>query len=67
MAKEIIHAIPDFVEVSYRSDLEVVYLKWFSEYDEATRVRDTVNAAMAYVRANGVRNWIIDVSTSPHG
>lgn len=67
MTKEIIHAIADFVEVSYRPDLEAVYLRWFSEYDESTRVRDAVHAALDYVRANCVRNWIADVSTSPHG
>ena len=67
MAKEIVHAIPDFVEVSYRPDLEAVYLRWFSEYDEATRVKDAVSAAIDYVRANGVGNWIADVSTSPQG
>ena len=67
MTKEIIHAVPEFVEVSYRPGIKAVYLKWFSEYDETTRVREAVMAAMDYVQANSVRNWVADVSTSPQG
>ena len=33
MDKTIVHSVPDFVEVSYRPDLEAVHLKWFSEYE----------------------------------
>ena len=67
MSKEIVYTIPEFVEVSYRSDLNAVYLKWFSEYDETTRVRDAVTAALDYVQTNGIENWVADVSTSPLG
>ena len=67
MKKEIIHSIPDFVEVSYRPELEAVYLKWFREYDEENRVREAVLAALDYVREHSIRNWIADVSTSPKG
>ena len=67
MDREIIHSAPDLVEVTYRPELKAVYLKWFSEYDEATRVRDAVHAALDYVRANNVQHWVVDVSTSPHG
>jgi hypothetical protein len=67
MSKEVVHAVPDFVEVSYRPELNAVYLKWFSEYDETTRVRDAVMAALDYVRTNGIENWVADVSTSPLG
>ena len=66
MDKQIIHTAPDLVEVAYCPDLKAVYLKWFSEYDEATRVRDAVQAALEYVRAKNVRHWVVDVSTSPH-
>ena len=38
MGNEIIHAVPDLVEVSYRADLKAVNLKRFSEYDEDGRV-----------------------------
>ncbi|MCP4328370.1 MAG: hypothetical protein GY791_08040 [Alphaproteobacteria bacterium] len=67
MNKETIHTAADLVEVSYRPDLGAVYLKWFSENDEGTRVRDAVHAALAYVRARHVENWLADVSTSPRG
>ncbi len=67
MDNTIIHNVPDFVEVSYRPDLEAVYLKWFSEYDEGSRVRDAVNAAVNYVNRYGVQNWLADISTSSRG
>ncbi|MEM7221744.1 MAG: hypothetical protein AAF495_02115 [Pseudomonadota bacterium] len=67
MTKRIIHTTPGLVEVSYRDDLEAIYLKWLSEYDEGTAVRDAVHAALDHVRENDVRNWLADVSTSPRG
>ena len=67
MSKTVIHTVPDLVEVSYRADLEAVYLKWFSEYDEGSGVKDAVHAALAYVRREGVKNWLADVSTSRRG
>ena len=67
MPKQIIHSVVDFVEVSYRPDLEAVYLKWFDEYDEGTQVKDAVSAALAYVREHGVKNWCADISTSRQG
>lgn len=66
MEKQIIHAAPELVEVTYRPELKAVYLKWFSEYDEGTRVKDAVLAALDYVRANNVQHWVVDVSISPH-
>lgn len=66
MDRQIIHTAPGLVEVAYRPELKAVYLKWFSEYDEGTRVRDAVHAALEYVRANIVQHWVVDVSTSPH-
>jgi hypothetical protein len=67
VTKEIIHSVEDFVEVSYRPDLGTVYLKWFNEFDEGTRVRDAVLAALDYVNAHDVRHWLADISTSPRG
>lgn len=52
--------------MTWRPDLAAVYLKWFSEYDEGTRVRDAVLAALAWVGANGIEHWVADVSTSLH-
>jgi hypothetical protein len=42
-------------------------LKWFSEYDEGNRVKEAVFAALDYVRAHNVRNWLADISTSRQG
>ena len=67
MSKEIIHSIPGFVEVSYRPELEAVCLKWFSEYDEGTLVKDTVYAALDYVRKHAIPHWLADISTSRRG
>jgi hypothetical protein len=67
MSTHVIHTDPGLVEVTYRPDLEAVYLKWFSEYDEGTRVKDAVLAALAYVRENDVPHWLADISTSPRG
>ena len=67
MTKTVIHLVPDLVEVSHRSDLKAVYLKWFSEYDEGSAVRDAVHAALDYVRREGVKNWLADISTSRKG
>lgn len=66
MDRKVIHSANDLVEVTYRPELKAVYLKWFSEYDETTRVRDAVHAALEYVRANDIQHWIVDVTTSPH-
>ncbi|WP_167853514.1 hypothetical protein [Roseovarius aestuariivivens] len=60
-----IHTAPGLVDVNHRPDLRAVYLKWHSEYDAGTRVRDAVHAALAFVRAHDVPHWVVDVSTSP--
>ncbi|NEY90586.1 hypothetical protein [Tabrizicola oligotrophica] len=65
MGKRILHHAAGLVEVSYRPDLAAVYLKWFSEYGEGTRVKDAVLAALDWVRAHDVAHWVADVSTSP--
>jgi hypothetical protein len=62
----IIHSAVGLVEVIWCPDLSAVYLKWFSEYDEGTRVKDAVLAALAWVSTNNVEHWIADVSMSPH-
>ena len=67
MKKELIYQAPDLVDVTYCPELAAVYLKWFSEYDEGTRVKDAVLAALTWVRANNIRHWVADVSTSPRG
>ena len=67
MEKQLIHQSPGLVEVTYHPELAAIYLKWFSEYDEGTRVRDAVLTALDWVRNHNVRHWVVDVSTSPHG
>lgn len=67
MSNEIIHKIPGLVDVSYRADLKAVYLKWFSEYDEGSRVKQVVFAALDFVRAHNVRHWLADLATSRQG
>ena len=56
MNKEIIYSAPELVEVSYQHDLKAAVLKWFSEYDEGTGVKDAVCAALDYVRQHDVKN-----------
>ncbi len=65
VSDQIIHQASDLVEVTWRPELAAVYLKWFSEYDEGTRVRDAVLSALAWVRSHEVKHWVADVSTSP--
>jgi hypothetical protein len=67
MEREIIHQSPDLVEVTYRPELAAVYLMWFNEYDEGTRVKDAVLAALEWVLVNNVEHWVADLSTSPRG
>ena len=67
MSKEIIYSAPELVEVSFRHDLKPVVLKWFSEYDEGTGVKDAVFAALDYVRQHDVKHWLADLSTSRRG
>lgn len=64
--ERLIFRVSDLVDVTWRPDLSAIYLKWFSEYDEETGVRDAVMAALAWVRENKVEHWVVDVSTSPH-
>jgi len=63
--RTIIHSSAELVEVTYRPELAAVYLKWFSEYDKGTRVRDAVLTAINWVRDHDVKHWVADVSTSP--
>ncbi len=67
MDRQIIHYAVDLVEVTYRPELAAVYLEWFSEYDEGTRVKEAVLTALAWVCGNDVKHWVADVSNSPRG
>lgn len=65
-SETLIHDKPGLVRVSWQPDMAAVYLKWFSEYDEGSGVRDAVLAALAWVGSHAVKHWVADVSTSPH-
>ena len=67
MSDFLIYSISDFVDVSYRPDIRAVILKWHSEYDEGTAVKDSVYAALDYVREHEVPHWLADISTSRQG
>lgn len=62
----LIHETPGLVRVTWQPRLAAVYLKWFSEYDEGTAVREAVLAALTWVGAHQVQHWVADVSSSPH-
>jgi hypothetical protein len=61
---KVIHSQAGLVDVIFRDDLQAVNLIWHSEYDEGTGVKDAVMAALAYVKANGVKHWLADLSRS---
>ena len=58
---------PSEVPVSWDSELNAVRLKWHSEWDEGSGVRDAVLAAIDYVEKHDVKNWLADSSTSMRG
>lgn len=59
-----IHDHPGLVTVSWQPDLAAVYLKWHSEYDEGSAVRDAVLVALAWARTHEAKHWVADVATS---
>lgn len=67
MSEVPVFSVPDFVDVTYHPELQAVLLKWHSEYDEGTAVKDAVLAALVYVREHDVPHWIADISTSRQG
>lgn len=67
MSEHIFYSVPDFVEVSYHPNLKAVVLKWLSEYDEGTAVKDAVYAALDYACKHEVPHWLADISTSRQG
>lgn len=67
MDKSIIHTVSGLVEVSWRPEFEAVHLNWFKEFDEGTAVKESVLTALNWVRENGVKHWIADVSRSSEG
>ena len=62
-----IHSKPGLVDVFWDEEMKAVCLKWHSEWDEGTGVRDAVTSALKYVNENRVQNWLADISTSRRG
>jgi hypothetical protein len=67
MARHVIYAVADLVEIEHDDELDAVWLRWLSEYDEGTAVRDAVMFAIGFVRANNIRHWVGDLSVSRQG
>ena len=67
MLNKSVLSVPDLVDVVFVPELNAVHLKWFSEYDEDTRVQNAVHAALDFVRSNDVEHWVVDVSMSTRG
>lgn len=55
------------VTIFWNEELEAIYLKWHTEYDEEDRVIEAVKFALSYVSENNVKNWWVDLSTSEQG
>lgn len=53
--------------ISWNEELEAVYLKWHTEYDEGERVIEAVKFALSYVNDRNVKHWWVNLSTSMRG
>ena len=67
MSHDVIAEFEGLVTISWHKELLAIYLKWHTEHDESGRVIEAVKCALEYVDRNNVRNWWVDVSTSPTG
>jgi hypothetical protein len=59
--------IKDFnglVIITWKAELEAIYLKWHTEFDEGNRVIEAVKFALSYVAEHKVKHWWVDLSTS---
>lgn len=64
MTNRVLREYDDLVTISWIDELEAIYLKWHTEYDEGDRVVEAVRYALSYVSKNQVRHWWVDLSTS---
>lgn len=53
--------------ISWNEELEAVYLKWHTEYDEGERVIEAVKFALSYVNDRNVKHCWVNLSTSMRG
>ncbi|MDJ0957993.1 MAG: hypothetical protein QNI91_14085 [Arenicellales bacterium] len=59
---KILHKVEGLVTITWEEDLKAIRLSWENLYREDSGVRDAVEWAFDYVRQNGVKNWIADLS-----
>jgi hypothetical protein len=64
MSNKILREYDGLVTISWNEELESVYLKWHTEYDEGGRVIEAVKYALSYVAENQIKHWWVDLSTS---
>ena len=64
MSSEILKDYDGLVTISWNAELESIYLKWHTEYDEGDRVVEAVKYALSYVTENRVKHWWVDLSSS---
>ena len=67
MPNKLIKDYPDLVTISWNEELEAIYLKWHTEYDEGNRVIEAVEFALSYVNDHNIKHWWVDLSTSARG
>ena len=67
MPNEVLKDFDGLVTISWNDELEAIYLKWHTEYDEESRVIEAVEYALTYVNDHNVKNWWVDLSTSKEG
>jgi len=64
MTSRVLKDYDNLVTICWNDDLQAIYLKWHTEYDQGNRVVEAVKYALSYVAENHVRHWWVDLSTS---
>jgi len=67
MPRRTLYTEPDLVEIYWDVELAAIWLKWFDEFDEGSRVRDAVIFALDYATQNDVKHWVGDLAVSRRG
>ncbi len=58
-----IFSVENFVTVTYQPDLDAVWIKYTSLYDETgANIPKAVRAAADYATANSIKNWVADTA-----
>jgi hypothetical protein len=64
MSRKLLKKYAGLVTITWIEELETIYLRWHSEYDEGDRVVEAINYALDYVNESQVKHWWVDLSTS---